>query len=162
DNGKRHAEIAVRRKAGPRLLLCGGEGGGRWQSVGGLYRVCDDGGMLRPGRVLAGGGAGARRRRGRPLPVAGALWRVAGRGRGECWGVGGAGAWAAGGGSGSWRGGFGGLRRGGGGTAGWRMLLRRGGLAVCGAVTQGCCGGRERPPYIMAGNGQRRVRGSSL
>ena len=32
--------------------------------------------------------------------------------------------------------------------------------AVCGAVTQGCCGGRERPPYIVAGNGRRRVSGS--
>ena len=27
----------------------------------------------------------------------------------------------------------------------------------CGVVTQGRCGGRERPPYIVAGNGQRRV-----
>ena len=44
---------------------------------------------------------------------------------------------AACGGTSPCRGGFGGLRR--------------------GVVTQGRCGGRERPPYIVAGNGHRRV-----
>ena len=49
---------------------------------------------------------------------------------------------AACGGTSPCRGGFGGLRR--------------------GVVTQGRCGGRERPPYIVAGNGQRRVSDSLL
>ena len=47
---------------------------------------------------------------------------------------------AACGGTSPCRGGFGGLRR--------------------GVVTQGRCGGRERPPYIVAGNGHRRISGS--
>ena len=74
DNGKRHAEIAVRQKAGPRFLFCGEEGGGRWQSVGGLYRGCDEGGMLRPGRVLVGRGAAPLRRLRRHLPLQGRLY----------------------------------------------------------------------------------------
>ena len=59
--------------------------GGRWQSVGGLYRVCDDGGMLRPGRILAGRGAAPLRRLRRHLPLQGRLWRSAAEGGGGRW-----------------------------------------------------------------------------
>ena len=69
---------------------------------------------------------------------------------------------AACGGTSPCRGGLGGLRRG---EEGGRWLADapaqgRFGAVRRGVVTQGRCGGRERPPYIVAGNGQRRVSGS--
>ena len=69
---------------------------------------------------------------------------------------------AACGGTSPCRGGFGGLRReeGGGRWLADAPAQGRFGAVRRGVVTQGCCGGRERPPYIVAGNGQRRISGS--
>ena len=91
--------------------------------------------MRRAGKVLAGRGAAPLRRLRRHLPLQGRLWRFAA----------GEGAEA-------------GMARKGGRCGGAYCKSTQ--AVVCGVVTQGCCGGRERPPYIVAGNGQRRISGS--